>query len=97
MEFDLETLQPTYRLIIGKGGESQAFSIALKLGMHPEIIEHAHEITYKEKKTYRVQPIDDHVMKEMEKQVIVNKYKKRNHGKSQMNRAMDSAKLLRWG
>ncbi|BCB04262.1 endonuclease MutS2 [Bacillus sp. KH172YL63] len=97
MEFDLETLQPTYRLIIGKGGESQAFSIALKLGMHPEIIEHAHEITYKEKKTYRVQPIDDHVMKEMEKQVIVNKYKKRNHGKSQMNRAMDSAKLFEMG
>lgn len=53
MEFDLETLQPCYRLMIGKPGESQAFSIALRLGMNPELIEKAHEITYKEKKEYR--------------------------------------------
>lgn len=52
MEFDKETLQPTYRLVIGKGGESQAFSIALKLGMHPKIIERAHKITYAETKNY---------------------------------------------
>lgn len=52
MEFDTDTLQPTYRLIIGKGGDSQAFSIALKLGMHPKLIERAHKITYKESKDY---------------------------------------------
>lgn len=52
MEFNVETLQPTYRLLIGKGGESQAFAIALKLGMHPKLIERAHRITYKEEKSY---------------------------------------------
>lgn len=52
MEFDLESLKPTYRLLIGKGGDSQAFAIALKLGMHPKIIERAHHITYKEEKDY---------------------------------------------
>jgi DNA mismatch repair protein MutS2 len=46
MEFDLETLQPLYRLIIGKAGKSQALSIALKLGMVPEVINRAKEVTY---------------------------------------------------
>nr|WP_235848434.1 hypothetical protein [Litchfieldia alkalitelluris] len=52
MEFDQDTLKPTYRLIIGKGGDSQAFTIALKLGMHPKVIERAHKITYGESKDY---------------------------------------------
>ncbi|TMU86984.1 endonuclease MutS2 [Bacillus sp. BHET2] len=81
MEFNIDTLQPTYKLIVGKGGESQAFSIALKLGMHPDIIERAHEITYKEKRTYSLGDVDFHMKKEMEKQVIVNKHKKRSHSK----------------
>ncbi|WP_201715104.1 endonuclease MutS2 [Rossellomorea arthrocnemi] len=82
MEFNIDTLQPTYKLIVGEGGESQAFSIALKLGMHPDIIEKAHEITYREKKTYSLGEVDDHLRKEMEKQVIVNKYKKRGYRKA---------------
>ncbi|MFE8699478.1 endonuclease MutS2 [Cytobacillus sp. FJAT-54145] len=75
MEFDLETLKPTYRLIIGKGGESQAFAIALKLGMHPKILEKAHFITYKEQKSYQ---LDEFIpTKELEKQIIINKHLKR--------------------
>jgi DNA mismatch repair protein MutS2 len=77
MEFDIETLSPTYRLIIGRGGESQAFAIALKLGIHPKIIERAHLITYKEMKTYEINETDIWKQKELEKQVIVNKYKNR--------------------
>lgn len=46
MEFDLDTLQPLYRLIIGKAGKSQALSIALKLGMDSEVINRAKEVTY---------------------------------------------------
>lgn len=78
MEFNIETLRPTYRLIVGKGGESQAFSIALKLGMHPSIIEKAHNITYRETKVYSNDEQDIHAKKEMEKQIIVNKHKRRD-------------------
>ncbi|MEH7441440.1 endonuclease MutS2 [Bacillus sp. JJ1122] len=78
MEFDLETLQPTYRLRIGKGGDSQAFAIALKLGIHPKLIERAHEITYKEQKNYTVLFEDDpSALKGREQQIIVNKHKRR--------------------
>lgn len=52
MEFDINTLKPLYRLIIGEAGESNAFLIALRLGIDKRIIERAHEITYKEKKDY---------------------------------------------
>jgi DNA mismatch repair protein MutS2 len=81
MEFNIETLQPTYKLIVGEGGESQAFSIALKLGMHPSIIEKAHKITYRETKRYNADEQDFHAKKEMEKQVIASKYKRREHSK----------------
>jgi len=53
MAFDINTLKPMYQLVIGEAGESNAFIIALRLGIGREVIERAHEITYHEKKDYR--------------------------------------------
>lgn len=51
-EFDTATMQPTYRLIIGSPGKSNAFSISRKLGVPDDIIERAKSLVSSENRHF---------------------------------------------
>lgn len=79
MEFDIETLRPTYRLLVGQSGKSQAFDIALKLGLHPTLIEKAHRISNKNDSTF-TKTCNEVDLKDLHyvQQITTNKYVKQS-------------------
>jgi DNA mismatch repair protein MutS2 len=52
VEFDLETLSPTYRLTIGLPGGSQAFAIAERLGLPPALVADARSRLSESQRTF---------------------------------------------
>ncbi len=51
-EFDVESLKPTYRLIVGAPGKSNAFAISQKLGLSDEVVHRAELLISNENKSF---------------------------------------------
>ena len=68
-EFDVETLRPTYKLVVGTPGKSNAFAISEKLGIAPEIIERAERLIERDNKRFEdvIEKLDTNRM-EMERE-----------------------------
>ena len=51
-EFDVDTLRPTYKLVVGTPGKSNAFAISEKLGLSHEIIDRAEHLIERDDKRF---------------------------------------------
>jgi len=68
-EFDIETLRPTYKLVVGTPGKSNAFAISEKLGINPAVIKRAEQLIERDNKRFEdvIEQLDTNRI-EMEKE-----------------------------
>ena len=74
-EFDIETLKPTYKLVIGTPGRSNAFAISEKLGMDRGVIERAEALIRRDDKRFEdvIEKLDtDRIEMERERELAYN-------------------------
>lgn len=84
VEFDINTLSPTYHLLIGVPGKSNAFEISRKLGLSEEIIENA-------KSNLTKKDVD---FEELLKNIYDNK-SKIEHEKAQISEKLEKIETLK--
>ena len=86
-EFDVATLRPTYRLLIGMPGRSNAFAISERLGMGSDIVERAKQLVSLENSKFEsvVQKLED------SRNELDTKIKENEELKAETQRILDDA------
>lgn len=76
-EFDVDSLRPTYRLILGTPGKSNAFAISKRLGLSDNIIEEASKLLTKENTDFEgvLQNLEKSRKKAEEERLTAEKYR----------------------
>lgn len=87
-EFDIETLKPTYRLLVGSPGKSNAFAISESLGMPKYIIERAKQMVSEENNRL------ENVIEQLER-TRIELEKERDEARKLKNEAEQTASKLR--
>ena len=96
VEFDIETLKPTYKLLVGIPGKSNAFEISKNLGLSDDIIDHAKSLMTSDQTNIEdlLKNIYDNKAEiEKEKEELEIKLKKVSDLESKLVRDNDSLKL----
>ena len=94
VEFDIENLKPTYKLLLGIPGKSNAFAISEKLGLKKEIIDKAKSLLDKQDvdiETLLKKIYDDKIEIEKEKEEIQKNLNQIEHLRKSLQR--DDSKL----
>ena len=98
-EFDIATLRPTYKLLIGVPGKSNAFAISQRLGMEPRLVARAGELLSEEDTLFsdaadRLERmrIELEAEKEKTRQLLAEAEESRRLAKEELERAKSSAK-----
>ncbi len=97
-EFDVASLRPTYRLLIGVPGRSNAFAISQRLGLSEGVIDRARQLVSSEDRTF------EHVIESLEESRLSFETREREaealkadaeHAKQEAQKVRDSAEALR--
>ena len=97
-EFDINTLRPTYRLIIGAPGKSNAFAISEKLGLDPEIVSAAKSFIENDNKRFEdvIEKLDNSRIelerqKEIAERLRVEYERFKNESEEKLRRRMEKS------